>query len=221
MTAAGAQTLLLGAEALAAETAKKGGLLRLGLGGGSTTDSLNPLSWNDSVMIDVGFALFNGLVENSAENRPVPELAEKYEPKDGAKTWIFTLRKGVHFSNGKEFDADDAVYSLNLHRGDTKSGAAGVMKAVSDVKKTDKYVVEVTLNSGNADFPTVLTDYHIMMVPNGFTDWAKPVGTGAFVVDQFDPGVRVALKKAGTYWKADRGHLDPSSTTSSTTPAPA
>ena len=208
VSAAAAQTLVLGAEALAAETARKGGTLRIGLGGGSTTDSLNPLSWNDSVMIDVGFGLFNGLVENSAENRPVPELAERYEPKDGAKSWIFTLRKGVHFHDGKEFDADDAVYSLNLHRGDTKSGAAGVMKAVTDVKKTDKYQIEVTLTSANADFPTVLTDYHIMMVPNGFTDWAKPVGTGAFAVDQFDPGVRVALKKAGPYWKADRGHLD-------------
>ena len=45
-----------------------------------------------------------------------------WEPSDGAKTWLFTLRKGVHFHNGKEFDADDAVYSLNLHRGD---GAVG------------------------------------------------------------------------------------------------
>ncbi len=203
-----ADSLLLGTRAFAAETARKGGTLRLGLGGGSTTDSLNPLSWNDSVMIDVGFGIFNGLVENSAENRPVPELAEKFEPKDGAKTWIFTLRKGVHFHNGKEFDADDAVYSLNLHRGDTKSGAAGPMKAVTDVKKTDKNTIEVTLASGNADFPTVLTDYHIMMVPNSFTDWAKPVGTGAFTVESFDPGVRIALKKAGTYWKPDRGHLD-------------
>ena len=208
LTAPLANALFLGAEALAAETAKKGGTLRLGLGGGSTTDSLDPRSWNDSVMIDVGFGIFNGLVENGADNRPVPELAEKFEPKDGAKTWIFTLRKGVPFHNGKEFDADDAVYSLNLHRGDTKSGAAGPMKAVTDVKKTGKYTVEVTLTSGNADFPTVLTDYHIMMVPNGFTDWAKPVGTGAFTVESFDPGVRIALKKPGPYWKPDRGYLD-------------
>ena len=59
-----------------------------------------------------------------------------------------------------------------------------------------------------------------MMVPNGFTDWAKPVGTGAFTVDSFDPGVRIALKKAGPYWKADRGHLDARRDhASSTTPA--
>ena len=104
-------SLLASADALAAaEQGKPGGTLRLGLGGGSTTDSLNPLAANDSVMIDVLFGLFNGLVENSADNRPVPELAEKFEPKPGAAEWIFTLRKGIQFHNGKEFDADDAVY---------------------------------------------------------------------------------------------------------------
>lgn len=207
-SAAMADTLLLGAAALADEMPQKGGTLRLGLGGGSTTDSMNPLTWNDSVMIDVAFGVFNGLVENSPENLPVPELAETIEPKAGAKEWIFTLRKGVHFHNGKEFDADDAVYSLNLHRGETKSGAAGVMKAITDVKKLDTHQVQVTLASGNADFPTALTDYHIMMVPAGFTDWAKPVGTGAFTPDSFEPGVRIVLKKAGAYWKEGRGHLD-------------
>ena len=201
--------LLASADALAAtETPKSGGNLRLGLGGGSTTDSLNPMSWNDSVMIDVGFGIFNGLVENASDNRPTPELAEKFEPKPGAAEWIFTLRKGVQFHNGKEFDADDAVYSLNLHRGETKSGAAGPMKAIADVKKLDKYQIQISLAAGDADFPTILTDYHVMMVPNGFTDWAKPVGTGAFTVEAFDPGVRIALKKAGKYWKEGRGHLD-------------
>ena len=78
-----------------------GGTLRLGLGGGSTTDTLEPRAWDDSVMISVGFALFNTLVENGADNRPVPELAMSWEPSDGAKTWVFTLRKGVHFHNGR------------------------------------------------------------------------------------------------------------------------
>ena len=42
---------------------KKGGVLRLGLAGGSTTDSVDITSYNDSVMIDVAHGLFNGLVE--------------------------------------------------------------------------------------------------------------------------------------------------------------
>ncbi len=204
---------LSGAVATAARAADdkpvSGGTLRLGLGGGSTTDSLDPRAWDDSVMISVGFAIFNTLVENDAENRPVPELASSWEASDGARTWRFALRQAVHFHNGKEFDADDAVYSLNLHRGPSASGgAAGVMKPVTGVRKIDASSVEVTLATGNADFPTVLSDYHLMMVPNGYTDWAKPVGTGAFTVAHFDPGVLIALKKAGPYWKTDRGHLD-------------
>ena len=206
--ALGAGSLLLPASARAAETPRSGGTLRLGVGGGSTTDSLNPTLTLDSVLLYVNFAIFNGLVENSPDNRPLPELAETFESRDGSTVWTFSLRKGVKFHNGKEFDADDAVYSLNLHRGETKSGAAASMKAVTDIKKVDKYKIEVTLKSGDADFPIVLTDYHVMMVPNGFTDWTKPVGTGAFVVETFDPGVRIQLKKAPDFWKTDRGHLD-------------
>ena len=202
-------SLLPSTEALAADDApKNGGMLRLGLGGGSTTDTFDPRGWTDSVMIDAGFGVYNNLVENSASNHAVPELATGWESNDGARTWIIKLQTGVHFHNGKTFDADDAVYSLNLHLGDTTSGAAGVMKPVSGVRKLDASTIEVRLSAANADFPIALTDYHIKMVPNGFTDWAKPVGTGAFTLDAFDPGVRIAFKKAGPYWKMDRGYLD-------------
>ena len=54
----------------------------------------------------------------------------------------------------------------------------------------------------------MLTDHRLLMVPDGFKDWSKPVGTGAFVLDKFEPGVRIALKKAGEYWKEGRGNLD-------------
>ncbi|RFB81002.1 ABC transporter substrate-binding protein [Methylovirgula sp. 4M-Z18] len=195
-------------EAHADETPKKGGTLKAGIGGGSTTDSLNPASYTDSVALFAGFALYNGLVENGPDNKLIPELAETFEAKPGATDWVFNLRKGVTFTNGKTFDADDAIYSLNLHRGDTKSGAAGPMKAVSDVKKLGPNQIQVSLSSPDADFAYVLSDYHMLMVPNGFTDWANPVGTGAFKLNKYDPGVRVSLLKNPNFWKKDRGYLD-------------
>ena len=201
-------TMLASADAIAAETPKKGGVLRLGLGGGSTTDSIDVTSYNDSVMIDVGLGLFDGIVEWGEDGRPHPDLAESFEPKNGAKDWIFNLRKGIKFSNGQEFTADDAIYSLNLHRGDTKSGGAGSLKPITDVKKLDKYQIQISLAAADADLPYALTDYHVQMVPDGFKDWAKPVGTGAFSLDKFDPGVRISLKKTRDYWKEGRGHLD-------------
>ena len=93
----------------AAQGATRGGTLRLGLAGGSTTDSLNPASWTDTVMIVAGYGLFNALVENDPTNKAAPDLAESWEAKDGGASWIFNLRKGVQFHNGKEFGADDAI----------------------------------------------------------------------------------------------------------------
>jgi peptide/nickel transport system substrate-binding protein len=207
MTAAGL-SLLPGGQARADDAPRKGGALRLGLVGGSTGDNLDPRTWTDSVCLVIGFALYNGLVENSAKNKPVPELAESWEAKPGAAEWVFNLRKGIHFSNGKEFDADDAIYSLNLHRGQTKSGAAGPMKPITDIKKLDTHQIQISLASGDADLPYVLSDYHVLMVPNGFTDFANPVGTGGYRLDKFDPGVSCSLKRNTDYWKPGCANAD-------------
>ncbi len=193
----------------AATTPRLGGTLRLGLAGGSTSDTLDFTVTTDSVGVSVNFALYSALVENGPDNKVIPELAESWEAKPGAASWVFNLRHGVKFTNGREFGADDAVYSLNLHRGaGNKSGAAGSMKAVTDVRKLGPYQIEIVLSAGDADLPATLTDYHVMMVPDGFKDYAHPVGTGAFTLEAFDPGVRVALRKNPNYWKPDRGHLD-------------
>src|SRR5580658_8657368 len=72
--------MLASADAVAAETPKKGGVLRLGLGGGSTTDSIDITSYNDSVMIDTGHGLFDGIVEWGQDGRPHPDLAGSSQP---------------------------------------------------------------------------------------------------------------------------------------------
>ena len=193
-------------DAHAAETPVSGGTLKLGVGGGSTTDSLDPSTWTDTVMVDAGCGYYNALVETGPDNKPIPELAESWEAKPGATEWVFNLRKGVTFHNGKTFDADDAIFSINLHRGQTKSGAAGSYKVISDVKKLTDNQILVTLSSGDADFPMIFSDYHGKMVPNGTTEF-KGIGTGGYTVERFDPGVRASGKKFANYWKANRGHL--------------
>ena len=49
-------------------------------------------------MIDAGHGLFNGIVEWGEDGKPKPDLAASWEPKNGAKDWIFNLRKGMKFS---------------------------------------------------------------------------------------------------------------------------
>jgi peptide/nickel transport system substrate-binding protein len=118
------------------------------------------------------------------------------------------VRKGVTFHNGKTLDADDIIYSINLHRGDTKSAAKAVIADITDVKKVNASQIVITLSTGNADLPYLLSDYHLMVVPNGFTDWAKPMGTGGYILETMEPGVRTITKKYADYWKPGRAHVD-------------
>jgi peptide/nickel transport system substrate-binding protein len=72
----------------------------------------------------------------------VPELAESWEATPDAKKWIFKLRKGVEFHDGKSMDADDVIYSLNWHRKEgTKSAAKPLVESIVSMKKEDKYTL--------------------------------------------------------------------------------
>ncbi|HSS64722.1 MAG TPA: ABC transporter substrate-binding protein, partial [Gammaproteobacteria bacterium] len=198
------------ASALAA-TPKKGGHFRLGLGHGSTTDSLNPATYLDTYMQVVGNGLRNALTEVNPENELIPELAESWEASPDAVTWTFKLRKGVEFHNGKTLDSDDVVASINHHRSEeSESAAKAILKPLADVKKDGKETVVFTLNEGNADFPYILSDYHLDMMPakDGKVDWKSGIGTGAFTLQSYEPGVRTSLKRNPNYWKQGRGHFD-------------
>jgi peptide/nickel transport system substrate-binding protein len=191
-----------------ADTPKAGGTLRMGLAGGSTTDSLDPTTYADSVPIIVGYTIMNGLIEIDDNNKPVPELFESWSVENSATKWIFKVRQGVTFHNGKTLDADDIVYSINMHRGASKSGLVGQMKSITDVVASAKNEVTITLGESDADLPYILGDFHLLIVPKDFKDWNNPIGTGAYQIDKWEPGVRIVAKKAGSYWKSGRGLLD-------------
>jgi peptide/nickel transport system substrate-binding protein len=191
-----------------ADTPKKGGHFRLGMEGGSSSDSLDPRVIGDSVMIATSLACMNNFIEYDAEGNPTGELFESWEVKPGATEWIFNVRKGISFSNGKTLDADDCIYSIQIHRGETKSPAKSLLKNIKEIRALSPTQIKITLSSGNADFLALLSDYHLVVVPNGFTDWQKPIGTGAFTLESFDPGVRISFKNRGDYWKPGRGNFD-------------
>ena len=116
---------------------KRGGRLRLGLAGGSTTDSLDPATITDMMLQVVNQGqIRNTLVEIDSDAQPIPELAESWEASADARQWIFKLRQGVEFHNGKTMDADDVIYSINHHRGkDSKSAAKSIVDPIADIKK--------------------------------------------------------------------------------------
>ncbi|RWA97318.1 ABC transporter substrate-binding protein [Mesorhizobium sp.] len=195
--------------AMAAGAPKKGGTLRIGMEGGSASDSLDPRTYADSIAAAISLMLWNGLVEVADDGEATGELFENWEVKPGAAEWLFNVRKGITFTSGKTLDADDVIYSLNLHRGETKSAAKATLDEISDIKKVNANQVKILLNNGNLDLPFNLGLFNVIVVPNGFTDWSKPDGTGAYTLEEFQPGVRATFnRKAGNYWKPNRGNFD-------------
>ena len=99
--------------AMAQGQPKKGGTLRLGMEGGSASDSLDPRTYADSIPISYSLMFWNQLVEIDAKGNATPELAESWESKPGAAEWVFNIRKGITFGSGKALDAD-AAFAVGL-----------------------------------------------------------------------------------------------------------
>ncbi len=214
--ALGATTALatsMAGKALKAATPKKGGKLRVGIGAGATTDTLDPATFLQSYTQFVGYGLRNHLTEVSNTGELVPELAEGWEATEDAATWVFKLRKGIEFHNGKTLDADDVVASINHHRGeDSTSAAKVILDPIADVRADGRDTVIFTMQEGNADFPFIVSDYHVAIMPavDGTVDALSGIGTGGYKLESFEPGVRAALVRNPNYWKEGRAHFDES-----------
>ncbi|MEZ5880370.1 MAG: ABC transporter substrate-binding protein [Nitratireductor sp.] len=188
----------------------KGGTLKFGRRHGSTTDSLDPGTYENGFMTQVGFIYGNNLTEVGPDGKLRSELAESIEASDDATMWTFKLRPGIEFHNGKALTGDDVVASFNHHRGeDTKSAAKGLLSAVKDIK-ADGNSVTFTLDAPNADFPYIVSDYHILILPSadGKVDATAGVGTGPYIIENFEPGVRLIAKRNPNYFKADSAFAD-------------
>lgn len=199
------------AKSAKAATPKKGGRLRLGMAGGSTTDSLDPATMTDAMAYNINWQVRNCLVEIDHKGHPIPELAERWDSSPDAVRWVFKLRQGVEFHNDKTMDAEDVVFSINHHRGeDSKSAAKGIVDPIADIKIDGKHTIVFTLKEGNADFPFILSDPHLTIVPAGTSgaDWEKGLGTGAYILDSHEPGFRALTKRNPNYWKEGRAHFD-------------
>ncbi|MEZ0168530.1 ABC transporter substrate-binding protein [Microvirga sp. TS319] len=211
--------LLLGAGTLAlasslplkarAQSPRKGGTLRIGMADFSTSETLDPTLMDSQFQQNLHWQLRNNLIEVGPGGVLIPELAESWKGSKDAKTWTFSLRKGVTFHNGKPFTADDVIYSFNLHlKEGSKSQARPLLAQVASMKADGPNTVIFDLKDANVGFPAITSAVGLYIVPNGETDFDKGVGTGGYILEHFQPGVKSVVRRNPNYWKADRAHFD-------------
>lgn len=203
----GVALLARAADAVAA-TPASGGDLKVAGWSASTADTLDPAKASLSTDYVRCCALYNRLTVLDKAGSTQMELAESIESAD-AKAWTVKLRRGVTFHDGKALTADDVVFSLKRHLDPAVgSKVAKIAAQITGVKAIDKSTIEITLAGPNADLPTILALHHFMIVADGTKDFSKGNGTGAFVLQRFEPGTRSTMVKNKNYWKSGAPYVD-------------
>jgi len=188
----------------ASRTLKRGGNLKLGLAGGSSSDTLDPhksLTYIDTSRLQ---SLYQPLVQLDAQAQVEYVLAESITPHQGSLAqWIIRLRPGVTFHDGKDFTASDVLYTFQRVYSNGFTGKFGLGPIdLANTKALDPHTVLVQLTKPFSSFAEQLAAfwYNLYIAPAGFNP-AKPVGTGAYVYQSFTPGQRSVFTRNPHYWK--------------------
>jgi peptide/nickel transport system substrate-binding protein len=154
------------------------------------------------------------LVTLDAEQNVQPSLAESWELSEDGLTLSFMLRDGVKFSNGRPLVAEDVVYTYNrVLDPDTASGNAWKLGGVAEITAPDDSTVVFSLDAPNPGLLTKLAVDKTMGIiaredVEAGTINTQPMGTGPFMITDFQPGIRLMLERNPNYWQEGLPYLD-------------
>lgn len=188
--------------------------------------SSNPTTLDPALIVDVtggsiAAKIFNGLVRLDKDMGIVPDLAERWEVRDNGRTYVFRLRQGVTFSNGREVTSEDFRYSFkrvldpqgrspNTWVLDKVCGAKEFMEGkenvVEGIETPDRYTLKIRLSAPFSPFLGLLTMTAAYVVPaEEVSRWGRdfsshPSGTGPFVLSRWSHGSQLILERNDSYF---------------------
>ncbi|PZC46106.1 MAG: peptide/nickel transport system substrate-binding protein [Chloroflexi bacterium] len=139
-----------------------------------------------------------------------PALAESWETNEDASQWTFNLRKGVKFSHGKEFKAEDVIFTIN-RMFEIDSPITGALSKPTAMVAVDDYTVRLEFDGPNAPLLDSLVKYHSHIIPSDVDPErlnTETIGTGPFVMTDFVVGERASFKANPNYWMEGVPYVD-------------
>ena len=169
------------------------------------THELRPLFPQERDIVSLYAVIYESLVVIDDNGIPQPHLAESWTETGDGKTWVFTLRENVTFSDGTPLTAYDVEASgnwiLNLAKDETAADRgfyANIRYMVSSFKARDEKTIEV---KAARPYYGLLYSMTFPIVPASQVDAANPVGTGPYVVTAFEPGSYMLLSVNENWWQ--------------------
>src|SRR3954451_2990934 len=142
-----------------------------------------------------------------------PWVATSVKASNGGKTYTFTLRDGVKFSDGKPMTSADVKFSIDDARKQTK-GWGYIDAPIKSVSAPDPQTVVFHLKYRWAPFLADIALFSNGIIPKDFGGkkraefYKQPVGTGPFMWDTRVVGKTVTFKRNSNYWQAGKPYLD-------------
>jgi peptide/nickel transport system substrate-binding protein len=214
-----------GEETIGGGQGEAGGVFEFGQGVDAV--SLDPINQADDTSSDVASHIYSTLLQYPLTGSElVPALAvEVPEPEDGGRSYTFTLREGVKFHDGAEFNAEAVKFNFDRWRDSNnpyhKGGGAGSSdfslyallfggfdeeSVIEKVEVLDQHTVHVRLREPLGPFLNNLAQVAFSMAsPKAVKEdvenfWKRPVGTGPFAFASWTRGSRIVLKKNSDWW---------------------
>jgi len=149
--------------------------------------------------------IYEGLLEVNADLKLEPALATDWTVSPDGLTYVFNLRQGVKFHNGREMTSADVVYSYDRIM-DPKTGSpqASRFNEVTSIQATGPYQVTFKLKEPFAPFLSNLTN--LFVVPKEVVEangnlQKVAVGTGPYELEKVVPDTYVLLKANPDYYR--------------------
>jgi peptide/nickel transport system substrate-binding protein len=147
------------------------------------------------------------LADIGGDNITRPTLLERWEANDDVTEWTLYLRQDATFNNGDAFNADDVLFTMgewfNPDVGSAMLGFLGYLGGMENVERVDDYTIKLYLNEGSISVPEDLAQYPGAILHRGFEgDWIRqPIGTGAFMLEEYAEGERAVLRARPDYYR--------------------
>ena len=187
---------------------------------------LDPAIITDGISGRIVNQVFEGLVKFDKDTtNPVPSLAEKWTTSADGKVWTFTLRKGVKFHDGADFNADAVVKNFDYWKNTNNPTHDAQVKAgqtfeyfeaqfggfdgdsiITEVKAVDAATVQITLKEPQGPFLNNLAMFiFVFWSPTalekaGVNSCKTPVGTGPYKFVEWKANEQVTLAAFADYW---------------------
>ena len=169
------------------------------------TTEIRPLFPQERDIMSLYALVYESLVVIDDDGIPQPHLAESWSETGDGKTWTFTLRENITFSDGTPLTAEDVVRSgqwiLDLAKNEEASDNgfyANIRYIVESFSARDERTVEV---KAARPYYGLLYSMTFPVIPASQVDLANPVGTGPYVIEAFEPAGFMMLGVNENWWQ--------------------